>query len=57
MPSLKGEIKVVFHAVGPNYNNNLLFFYFVLVFCHIQYLVISKSQLKCIYTVMRIGKY
>lgn len=28
MPTLKGEIKVVFHAVGPNYNNNLLFFLF-----------------------------
>lgn len=26
MPTLKGEIKVVLHAVGPNYNNNLLFF-------------------------------
>lgn len=27
MPTLKGEIKVVLHAKGPNYNNNLLFFH------------------------------
>lgn len=32
---LKGEIKVVFYVVGLNYNNNLFFFYFVLVFCYI----------------------
>lgn len=26
MPTLKRGIKVVLHAIGPNYNNNLLFF-------------------------------